>query len=733
MLCALVLLAAPATAQESETLTRDSEDLARRLLGWDGTTALPEVPVIYEPGDTLEFQIGKREAATPTTVTATLTGLTGRVYVWVEQGIPYDANTMQQLAQQLDRLISAVRWRGTYTPSRDLPGTNGQVLDPFNLYPLPDVDFDSHLYVLFATDLTEERDAIVNPVDSLPAELQPSGYGNQHELIVVNTSALVGAELTSEVFITTILRGVFNLMFNTNAPDQPAWMRDALSTFLMLQFQEVVVGANESSDYLAAPQTSLLAPPTLSNRQQVQGGQLLFLTYLTQRYGDQALLDLYSAQGDGMAPLDATFAALDISDPITGEVVTSADAFADFVMTNGLNGNFGDGRYIHRIARLNRGQNATGTTLSGLPQTVDGVAGPYSAQYFEYNAPEAQTVAIHFEAETVERLNLPTSAAPANRFYWSGRGANRDHTLTRAFDLREVDSATLTYDVWYDLAESWNYAYLEVSTNGGTSWEIVRADNSSDINRFGAAYGPGYTGISNPEGPRPFPAIGIQVGADDVTIENVVPGGAADAAGLQVGDVMVGYDGAPWPAAPNVIRLLEDYAPGDTLNLLIRRGQRQLEVPVVLGASTTRIVQPEPRWLPQSVDLSAYAGQDILIRFEYVSVPTRWNEGIALDNIALPELDYVDDAEGETDWTLAGWEIVDNEVSAQFQLQAATFGVQGVPPRVRRLLDPGDASSGPWQVALQQNEWLLVIVSGMNTDTVQDAAFTLEIRDAGEE
>lgn len=730
LLAALVLLLsiAPVAAQDADALVRDPAALAQRLLGVDDMPPIPDLPTLYDVGDSKTFFVGKRGADHPTTITATLAGVTPEIYLWVEQGVDYNPATMQQLAQLIDQLVGALRWRGTYTPSALLPATRGQVVDPTNLYPLPDVDGDPHLYIVFATDLTEERDAIVNPVDSLPTAFQPAGYGNVHETIVINTSPFVGADLSNQVFTNAIVRGVFNLVFDTHVDAQPAWLREGLAWYLLSRLQQTPVATADVADYLLAAETPLLAPSTLTTRTQTLGAELLFMAYLSQRYGDSAVLGLYGADGDGMTPLDNTFAALGTTDPISGDVVTGDDAFADFVMTNGLNGAFGDGRYVHRVAQLTRGAVANATAIPRIPATLTGAAAPYGAHYYEFQTDRATVLEFRLEdSGTVERLNLSNSDDIENRFYWSGRAPNRDHTLTRAFDLSGVDHATLTYDVWYDLAEGWNYGYVEVSSDGGQTWQVVRAPNSSTQNRYGAAYGPGYTGISNPDGPRPFPVIGVQIADDGVTIFAVEPGSPAADAGLEAGDRIAGYDSAPWPGTPNILALLAGYGPGDTLNLWIQRGNRQVDVPVVLGASPTRMVQPEPRWLEETVDLSAYAGQAIVVRFEYVSLPGRWNGGMAVDNIAVPELDFLDDAEGASDWTQAGWEIVSNAVPARFLIQIATFGAQTEPPRVRRLLGPDDAPSGTWRVPLAEGERFLLTVSGMNTDTLQPAPFTLDI------
>jgi hypothetical protein len=54
----------------------------------------------------------------------------------------------------------------------------------------------------------------------------------------------------------------------------------------------------------------------------------------------------------------------------------------------------------------------------------------------------------------------------------------------------------LRYDVWYDLEENWDYAYVQVSTDGGSRWEILKAQGTSPENPMGNSYGDGYTGNS---------------------------------------------------------------------------------------------------------------------------------------------------------------------------------------------------------------------------------------------
>ena len=63
-----------------------------------------------------------------------------------------------------------------------------------------------------------------------------------------------------------------------------------------------------------------------------------------------------------------------------------------------------------------------------------------------------------------------------------------------------------------------------------------------------------------------------------------------------------------------------------------------------------------PEWVPERMSLTDYAGPEILLRFEYVTQPPYNGHGWAIDDIAIPELDYLYDVDtGDGDWTGEGF------------------------------------------------------------------------------
>jgi immune inhibitor A len=79
-------------------------------------------------------------------------------------------------------------------------------------------------------------------------------------------------------------------------------------------------------------------------------------------------------------------------------------------------------------------------------------------------------------------------------------------------------------------------------------------------------------------------------------------------------------------------------------------------------------------WVEEEVDLTPYAGQEILLRFEYVTDQLLTYGGFAIDNIALPEIGFVDDA-GRPDqgWTAEGFTRATAYLPQTWHLQLITF------------------------------------------------------------
>lgn len=93
----------------------------------------------------------------------------------------------------------------------------------------------------------------------------------------------------------------------------------------------------------------------------------------------------------------------------------------------------------------------------------------------------------------VQEINVPYSGAQE---WWSQAGDELDNRLWRVVDLTGAASATLKFATWYDIEEGWDYGYVEVSTDAGTTWQSIPGSITTSDNPNGTNAGNGITGTS---------------------------------------------------------------------------------------------------------------------------------------------------------------------------------------------------------------------------------------------
>ncbi len=97
----------------------------------------------------------------------------------------------------------------------------------------------------------------------------------------------------------------------------------------------------------------------------------------------------------------------------------------------------------------------------------------------------------------------------------------------------------------------------------------------------------------------------------------------------------------------------------------------------------------QPVWVPESVDLSKYAGEQIQLRFETVTDDAVHYAGFALDSVAIPAIKYNSDTSGNDDWTANGWVNTNNTLPQQWSVQAVVYHANGKAPSIQQLsVDP---------------------------------------------
>ena len=133
-----------------------------------------------------------------------------------------------------------------------------------------------------------------------------------------------------------------------------------------------------------------------------------------------------------------------------------------------------------------------------------------------------------------------------------------------------------------------------------------------------------------------------------------------------------------------------------------------------------------PQWINDQVDLSAYAGQKVQVRFEYITDAALNYASLMLDDISVPEINYTCSFEEDAcGWDSKGFARVDNILPQTFVVQF--IHQSGGQTTVERL--PLDANrQGSLQLSLKDHDTAFLVVSGTAPFTTEEASFELEIK-----
>ncbi|HEY4691515.1 MAG TPA: hypothetical protein VIK33_19555 [Anaerolineae bacterium] len=130
-------------------------------------------------------------------------------------------------------------------------------------------------------------------------------------------------------------------------------------------------------------------------------------------------------------------------------------------------------------------------------------------------------------------------------------------------------------------------------------------------------------------------------------------------------------------------------------------------------------------WIQESVDLTPYAGQTILLRFETVNDLAVNLPGFAIDDIEIPEIGFKDDAETDTGWTAEGWIRTNNYVPQNFIVQVVGFGKDDTTTVMRLPIDADN--TGAWDIPLSQWNTGVLIVAATAVKSSEPALFNWTI------
>ncbi|MEU7157188.1 immune inhibitor A domain-containing protein [Streptomyces chrestomyceticus] len=143
----------------------------------------------------------------------------------------------------------------------------------------------------------------------------------------------------------------------------------------------------------------------------------------------------------------------------------------------------------------------------------------------EYNTKNKQALVVELPAKTV-RTDV-VKPAEGTQQWWSGMGNDLKNTLSRPVDLTGKKKAALTLKGWWDIEQNYDFAYAEVSADGGANYTPL--DGTADgkpITRDGGDK-PALTGTSGAYKDLVFPLDAYAGKKIDLRFRYQTDGGAA--------------------------------------------------------------------------------------------------------------------------------------------------------------------------------------------------------------
>ncbi|WP_298815002.1 immune inhibitor A domain-containing protein [Chloroflexus sp.] len=547
-------------------LPRDQVELARQL---GACRSAPDACPYIARSEPLDVQVGERRTFfvtdfsddTQYEITAELRYVGPIVLMYVETGVPYDQRALERAAQTFEQEI--------YPRTREIFGSEAQ----------PGVDGDNRITILNAVERSRQILGYYSSSDSLPRQI--NRYSNEREMFFMNIELM---PFDSDTYLDVLAHEFQHMIHQNEQPGSALWLNEGMS-----QLAEDLNGFQSEGFiplYLRNPDIQLTGWGFAPGQSGVHyGAAHLFMRYIYAQYaGRDQLRPLIQANAGHN--LEAFVALTARTRP---DITHFRQIMADWAVANLINDpRVGDGRYTYD----------TGTELSNLlprkirPTPIDSRYSDDIIQFgVDYLELPRNTRAVTFRGDTTTRI---AGQMPRGRYaWWSNRSDDSVAMLTRKVDLRAVSAATLTFDMWFEIEDDYDYAFVTVSTDKGQTWETLPGMWTTDYDPQGVNYGHGLTGVS---------------GRPEANVEDGLRG----------------------------------------------------------------------RWVTEQMDLTPFAGREILLRFWSINDQGVHAPGIMIDNIAIPEIGFRDDVEdGPGDWEAIGFARIDGDLPQQWELRLVRAAANG--------------------------------------------------------
>lgn len=437
---------------------RDLVALFNQTQGGSVPTRAPGDPTPHAIGDTATFWFKNLAAATNEQISARLVYRSAALNMWVQADQRVKDADVIAAAQFIEQTILPTN--RAYFGAERATGVNG----------------DPRINILHLKELGGLGIAYFSSADEYPQAINP--YSNERKMIYVS---LKDAKLGSDRYFATVAHELQHMIQWHVDKNEDAWLNEGLSELAVH-----VNGFPTNREKSYANQTDVQLTTLRQDADVVAAHYavaFLFTAYFRDRFGEAATQALAQRPENGIAGFAAILEEL-------GTGLSFDDLFADWLVANYLNGARRDAPPYNYASVQLPGLEAQSW---GRPSPTTTTVHQYGADYWQLTGRAPVTVTF----TGAQQVNTINTAAASGRHFWLTFPADEsDMHLTRRFDLRGLDKATLTFQTWYEIEAGWDYAYVAISTDGGNTWTLLETAAATYDNPEGNSLGPGYTGNS---------------------------------------------------------------------------------------------------------------------------------------------------------------------------------------------------------------------------------------------
>ena len=129
-------------------------------------------------------------------------------------------------------------------------------------------------------------------------------------------------------------------------------------------------------------------------------------------------------------------------------------------------------------------------------------------------------------------------------------------------------------------------------------------------------------------------------------------------------------------------------------------------------------------WISETVDLSQFAGQEVTLRFEYITDAAVNGEGLLLDDVSIPAIGYATDFETDDGgWESQGFVRVTNLLPQTFKVSVIQIGNETTVTN----LTLSDLRTASLDLSLERGDQVIVVIGGTTPFTNQDATYQIDL------